>query len=305
MDSTQASNNVTLTSFIPWGTRGHVPQSATSAIYCGIHTACVEVRLSDGRSLVFDAGSGIGQLGRRLEQRGVELLNVFLTHLHLGHIQGLCQLPLLSNPNATIRIYGPGTPADLENTLMMLFSPPFTSVPWSQWPARRLYGSIEHGAIWEEGGVQIEAFRTRHPGEAYGFRVQAGDRALVYMPDNEIVGGNYPTHSTWYDDLVDFIRGADVLIHDAVWLEEEYPSRRGMGHSTIEQAIALAEDAEVAHLYLFHHESHRTDRDLIGQLRSLQMDLAASGSELTIEIAREGWEVRFDGGLGPQRPATS
>lgn len=270
-----------------------MPKTATAAIYGGIHTACVEVRLSDGRSLVFDAGSGIVPLGHNLAKRGVRLLNVFLTHLHQGHIQGLPQLPLLDDPNATVRIYGPGTPTTLEDALTSIFSPPFQAVPWNQRAAHKLYGSVEHGAVWEEGGVEIEAFRARHFDETYGYRIHADGRTLVYIPDNEIVGGNHPTEHAWYDSLVNFAQGANVLIHDAMWFEDEYPNRRGLGHSTIGQAWALAEDAKVENLYLFHHESSRSDRDLLAQLQDIRTDIATTGSKLNVEIAREGWEVRI------------
>ena len=110
--------------------------------------------------------------------------------------------------------------------------------------------------------VRVRSMRVRHSSVTVGYRVEAFGSSVVFIPDNELVGGDYPTPTDWMDRLVAFVSGADLLIHDTTFTEEEYLTREGWGHSTFSQSFALAERAGVKQLQFFHHSPHRSDQEL-------------------------------------------
>ena len=106
-------------------------------------------------------------------------------------------------------------------------------------------------------GYEVSAIAVRHPGGALGYRFttgNAGGRALVYVSDNELSAeARYDDAPGWREKLVEFVRGASVLVHDTMYTAERVRIVRGWGHSTHEQAVELALDADVERLVLFHH----------------------------------------------------
>lgn len=274
----------TIVRVVCWGTRGTLPVPGAQTASFGGNTPAVEVILSDGRHLILDAGTGIRALGEATTWDPGAPIDIFLTHIHLAHVQGLPFFKPAHDPERVIRIYGPDADGTLANTLGVLAAPPFGT---GAFQANVLAGPVEHGASWIDEGIEVIAFRARHPGEVYGYRVRAGGRSVAYFPDNEIVGGTYPVPADWYDALVEFVRGADLLIHDAQLTLDEYPEHRGRGHSAMHHALSLAQDAGVARLVLFHHAPWRSDRDLIGLARDLRHDAAAAGSDLEVVAAQE------------------
>jgi len=107
------------------------------------------------------------------------------------------------------------------------------------------------------GAVTIDSMKVCHPSGTVGYRVRSRGRTLVYIPDNELSTLRAELGQSRYWELVEFCAGADLLIHDAMYTMVEYPARRGWGHSTFEETVALAEDAGVRTLRLFHHAPER------------------------------------------------
>jgi ribonuclease BN (tRNA processing enzyme) len=145
-------------------------------------------------------------------------------------------------------------------------------------------------------GFRACAFRLRHPGTTYGYRLgpAKGTREIAYLTDNELGdGGNYPVGDGWRGELVEFLSGADTLIHDAMYSETIIQARSGWGHSTPKQAVDLAAEAGCRHLVLFHHEPEHDD-DAVDRLLeetrgygkrvapALRIDAAAEGAELPL-----------------------
>ncbi|MFZ2090032.1 MAG: MBL fold metallo-hydrolase, partial [Desulfobaccales bacterium] len=132
--------------------------------------------------------------------------------------------------------------------------------------------------------TQIDAIPLNHPQGCLGFRFQENGQAMVFFTDNELgLDGGYR-----FQDFVKFARGADLLIHDAQYLPEEVSAHRGWGHSTYEEAVRLALEAEVKSLLLTHHDPARTDeqvRKIVTRARQLA---DSSGSRLNVDGAREG-----------------
>jgi phosphoribosyl 1,2-cyclic phosphodiesterase len=279
-----------------WGTRGSLPCPGAGTVHYGGNTSCVEVVDGSGVRIVLDAGSGIRPLGESLahtpQPAQVEL---FLTHFHWDHIQGLPFFQPLYDEAASVRIHGPRQgELDVQALVAGQMRDVYFPVPFGALTAALQFHDLDEVPV-GLGSAVISAHRVRHPTNAWGFRVDAGGRSVAYLPDNELVGGSHAAADGWYDSLCDFIGGVDLLLHDAMFTESEYTRYEGWGHSTATQAVRLAEQAGVRRLQLFHHSPDRTDADLARLLESLQQELAHRGSTLVLEAAAEGEEIMLHG----------
>ena len=116
--------------------------------------------------------------------------------------------------------------------------------------------------------VRVTARYLNHPGLALGYRLEAGGATVVYATDHEphsrhqpSAGAGAPAARVHPEDQrhVEFLAGADLLIHDAQYTLEEYPQKLTWGHSPAELAVDFALAAGVKRLALFHHDPMRSD----------------------------------------------
>jgi ribonuclease BN (tRNA processing enzyme) len=108
------------------------------------------------------------------------------------------------------------------------------------------------GETFAVGDVRVQMARLNHSDPVYGYRLEYGGTSIVYATDTE--------HFACVDPaLARLASGADVLIYDAQYTPEEYPGKVGWGHSTWEAAVALARQAGVRQLVLYHHDPRRSD----------------------------------------------
>jgi phosphoribosyl 1,2-cyclic phosphodiesterase len=289
-----------------WGTRGSVPAPGPFTLRYGGNTSCVEVRTSAGQSLILDAGTGIRLLGERLplatggdEDSPVHL---FLTHFHWDHIQGIPFFSPLQNPRTRVTVHGPRQgKRSVEGLLRSQMSPVFFPLPFARLPAELSYRHVGEEA-WEGVGLRVASIRVRHPSRTLGYRVEGEGVSVAYVPDNELgwVDRGSTTQMKAYDRFLDFLDGVDLLIHDAMYTDEEYRARRGWGHSSVGQTVRLARDAGVGRLWLFHHAPERTDA-VVDRIvdRECRGAAAAGRGDLRIEAAREGVEVELKGETRP------
>jgi phosphoribosyl 1,2-cyclic phosphodiesterase len=253
----------------------------------------VEVRTASGQRLLFDAGTGIRALSRQLEGESEPLeADLFVSHYHWDHIQGFPFLSQLYQPDTRLRVHGPRQgDVPIDHAFAGQMSPLYFPIPLEAMAARVDFATA-NGTPWEGDGVEVTAFRVRHPGVTYGYRISAGGASLVYVPDDEL--GEDPD-PTWYAEMVEFVGGADLLLHDAMFTDQEYPSYRGWGHSTCTQAVRLALDAGVKRLGLFHHAPDRTDAELQRTSELLCGGLRESRSSMELIVAAEGEELILPG----------
>ena len=278
-----------------WGTRGSIPTPGPHTARYGGNTACVSVSGSDGRLVILDAGSGLRPLGHELMVRrnGAIEADILLSHTHWDHIQGLPFFkPLSASGNRFCIVGAAQEGVALEEILRRQMDPMVFPVPLRALAAAIQVQEISEGEI-ALSGFTARAFRLRHPGTTLGFRLAPADggRDFAYVTDNELGdGARYPVGPDWRSRLIQFLSGADTLIHDAMYAEQIAPARCGWGHSTPRQAVALAVEAGCRRLILFHHEPEHDDEALDRLLDDTRAFAARASPGLEVEAASEGME---------------
>ena len=231
--------------------------------------------------IIFDAGTGIIGLGKELLKniQGPLSLNLFLSHTHHDHLSGFYFFDPLFDKRNRINIFGPGSrKRSLAETLRVAMEPALFPIGLDGVEAKKSIWSLVGGECIElrdnrqaprisktvvlrdnytEQAIILTHSSPAHPNGVILYRVFFQGRSVVYATDLEEAPGGYP-------DVIEFARDADVLIHDAQYLESEYTSaanpRGGWGHSTVESATEVAKKAGVKRLVLFHHEPTHDDR---------------------------------------------
>ncbi len=290
-----------------WGVRGSYPTSNSATLKFGGHTSCVEVQTGEHR-LIFDGGTGIIPLGKGLLQSGRSPLQLylFLSHTHHDHIIGLYFFEPLLKPTTQLFIFGPDTARkSLRATLQNAMSSDFFPIGFEEVKARKEIHSLNGGetirlksgkvkpSISQDASARLrngDVTVTTHKSPAHPkhgvllYRVSYRDKSIVYATDIEQQNGGYP-------EVIEFVRGADLLIHDAQYLHCEYASptdsRIGWGHTTVERAVQVAQKAEVKRLVLFHHEPTHDDTTLqqIEQKAQLLLPATVAAYEgMTIDL---------------------
>jgi phosphoribosyl 1,2-cyclic phosphodiesterase len=267
-----------------WGCRGSVATPGPETVTYGGNTACVEVRGGDEIAIVLDAGTGIRGLGGELVQRGTRRIHLFLTHLHLDHVEGLRFFAPLFDPAVELEIWGPRSPTlGLRERILRAFSPPLFPIDLRDVPARVSYHDLPAEPL-ELDGVRISSDLVLHPGPTLGYRIDTRTSSLAYLPDHEPALAGIEGRSLDWVSAGALAEGADVVVHDAQYSEEEYGAKIGWGHSSVADAVAFAHAVAAGRLVLFHHEPTRSDRNL-ELLEQRACDLDESLSPL---LAREG-----------------
>ena len=266
-----------------WGVRGSVPSPGPDTAMVGGNTSCVEVRLGDER-LILDAGTGLRALGDALVAEGAHLrgpLRLLLSHVHWDHVMGLPFFAPLYAKGAHLEIATGPTTKPLRDVLGGLMSAPCFPVDFGSLPSTIGCHDLGTRRRFASGPFEVTVAPLSHPDPVYAYRVDAGGRSVVYATDTE--------HGDVVDErLVELARGADVLVYDAQYLPEEFPMKRGWGHSTFAAGAEVAAAAGVRTLALFHHDPRRTD-DEVGAMVRRARDIFPS----TV-AAREGMRLAFD-----------
>ncbi|NIW49971.1 MAG: MBL fold metallo-hydrolase [Gammaproteobacteria bacterium] len=245
-----------------WGARGSTPISGLGVSRYGGNTPCVEVSDDAGNILIFDAGTGIRELGRTLAGQ-VKRVNLLLTHLHMDHIQGLGFFAPLFDPAVEVHIWGPASATyKLQTRLRRYLSPPLFPVRLRDLPAEVTLHELP-GPPFEIGPFHISSMMVAHPGPTLGYRIETSESVVAYLPDHEPALGleNFPLEGEWTSGYALAV-GADILIHDCQYSDEEYPGHIGWGHSAIGQVVKFAALAGVKKLVPFHHDPSSDDEDL-------------------------------------------
>ncbi len=255
------------------------------------------VSVDDEPPLVLDLGTGLRTLGEALGgSSGSDqplVANALLTHLHFDHVWGLPFFSPLHEPGAHLTLYGPSQSGEsLHSALERVFQPPFFPVPMVEFGGKievREMAPHEGADRLELGGIGVRAARVPHPGHTLGFRLESEGHSLVYLPDHQAPPGpdGRESVSAAVRALCD---GADLLLHDAQYTDEEFEEKPGWGHSTVAYAVRVAAECGVRRLSLIHHDPSHTDREIGALLRSARRLSDARRLE-EVTVAREGTSV--------------
>ncbi|MFX0136704.1 MAG: MBL fold metallo-hydrolase [Candidatus Hodarchaeota archaeon] len=270
-----------------WGTRGSIPSPGPDTVKYGGNTTCVELRLNDGTVIVFDAGTGIRNLGLEIvKKRQDHQINLFLSHSHWDHIQGFPFFTPAYQSNTKINIFGcPPTYDKLREILTNQMESRYFPINFDELKAQISFKAIKRGQ-YPIGNATFSFIENNHPGSAYGFKVIENNRHIVFITDNELLPPN--SKVTRWENFISFCKEAEVLIHDAQYLDKELQNNSGFGHSSYEQALKLGLSANVKHLVFFHHNPSRKDDEIDKIVSEIQNDLKTTNSNLIVSAAKEG-----------------
>lgn len=242
-----------------WGVRGSIACPGVNTVRYGGNTSCIEMRVG-GRTLIFDGGTGLRVLGQELLSRMPVEAEMFFTHSHWDHIQGFPFFTPAFIRGNRFNIYGAIAPngSTIEQRLNDQMLHPNFPVPLQIMGANLTFCDIEVGeAVQFENGVTVENALLNHPGEAVGYRVSWQGKTAAYVTDTEHFPDRLDENVLW------LARDADVMIYDATYTDAEYYSEKtskvGWGHSTWQEAVKVAQAANVKQLVIFHHDPLHDD----------------------------------------------
>lgn len=300
-----------------WGVRGSIPSPGPEFVKYGGNTLCVEVCLEGlDRLIIIDAGSGLRLLGNQLMSKQDSekpfRVDIFLTHTHLDHILGFPFFAPIFQHSTRLNIYGPVTCEEdsLEAVLGGQLSYRYFPIRQVELAANIDYINLKEGSFDLGDGIQLTTKYLNHPLLCLGFRFEYEGKICCTAYDTEPFQNLFITdpHDPAFDTIMahegeaaardeklrleEFFAGADLLIHDAQFTQQEYEaSKRGWGHSPLEHAIQSAMRSQAKRLALFHHDPMRTDAQL-DALAEMHCDSQESDST-EVFFAREGMQVEL------------
>lgn len=239
-----------------WGVRGSIAAPGPDTVRYGGNTPCIEIR-AGGRLLIFDAGTGIRLLGEGLAGSEPMDMDVFLTHAHFDHVCGLPFFAPFFDVRNQVRLWA-GHLANgqgLQAVLRDMMKAPLFPVPPTVFRATVEFHDFLCGSSWELApGITIRTTCLNHPDGACGYRIDHGGRSVCLITDTEHQPGQRNAA------VVGLARGADIMIYDSTYTDEEYASHVGWGHSTWQEACRVADAAGVDRAVIFHHDPAHDDR---------------------------------------------
>jgi CheY-like chemotaxis protein len=287
-----------------WGTRGSIATPGPDTIHFGGNTSCVQVTTDSGALLILDCGTGAHRLAAHLMAQGKKPItaNILLGHTHWDHIQGFPFFSPAFIKGNSVAIHGPeGSRGSLHDVLAGQMEFTYFPIELGQLPAAITYHDLTEG-IHTINGVRVVAQYLNHPAMTLGYRIEADGVAVVYLVDHEPFSDELwravaePGHieSILHEGdrrHAKFMADADLVIHDAQYTPEEYPSKKTWGHSTYDYAVQIGAAAGVRRLALTHHDPSHNDHfvaDIEQKARTLALQL---GTGLDVFCAYEGCEL--------------
>jgi phosphoribosyl 1,2-cyclic phosphodiesterase len=238
-----------------WGVRGSIACPGPNTVRYGGNTSCLEVRCGP-HLLIFDAGTGLRPLGTTLAPLGPSDADLFLTHTHFDHVCGLPFFVPFFQPGNKFRLWaGHLRPKHtLVEVLREMLMAPLFPVPPEIFKADIVYNDFRSGeALKPRPGVLVKTAPLNHPNGATGYRIEYDGRSICFLTDTEHLDGERDANVLALAD------GADIVIYDSTYTDEEYPQYKTWGHSTWQECVRLCEAAAVKTAVIFHHDPGHDD----------------------------------------------
>ncbi|MCX8029016.1 MAG: MBL fold metallo-hydrolase [Brevinematales bacterium] len=289
-----------------WGVRGSIPVPGLHTAVYGGNTSCIEIK--NGEDIfVIDAGSGIRLLGDSIKSNLQKYeINLFLTHTHWDHIQGLPFFSPIFDYRYKIIIHGPSMLGKLKNTISGQMGYIYFPVKTDDLASYIEFRELE-AEVFRIGDTKISSIYLYHPTACLGYSFEYKSKKVVVLFDFEadidrdlIISGNYFNQMVRIigrekvpkiEDIVSFASDADVLIIDAQYTKAEYQTKRGWGHSSIPSAINIGFKAKSKRIVLFHLDPSRKDEDMMLIEHYIENYFKMKGIENRVYVAREGMEI--------------
>ena len=293
-----------------YGVRGSFPVAHPKVARVGGNTSCVAVRCEGAPTIILDAGTGARKLGRELMNEGFgdgagEGIFLF-SHTHWDHIQGFMHFEPFYKQNR-FSVFARGSH---DRRLQQVFAgqadSPYFGYGLNSFAADLSFKAVREGDALEVGPYKIQTVRLNHPGIAVGYRIEHGGKSFIYLTDtapydDQLLGEGFHVRKPDEDPEVraklkeygrqmeEFVTGADVLLYDTFFTEEQYKANPHWGHSTPEEGARLARQGGVGRLVHFHHHPEAWDDDLEERIKDSRRRLG--DGELEILLAREGESI--------------
>tara|TARA_B100000609_G_scaffold199655_1_gene205573 strand:- start:48864 stop:49754 length:891 start_codon:yes stop_codon:yes gene_type:complete len=270
-----------------WGSRGSIPVSGSQFHRHGGSTTSIEIELLDSTEqtpsrVLIDCGTGLTELGKNWGDRVPEAL-MLQTHMHWDHIQGFPFFGPLFNPASQFELYAvPRDGQTFNEVLSQQMTKPTFPIGIDILPATLDFHSLPQNGQMQKGELTLSWVELWHPSGSTAFRIDYKGASFVFTGDVEVQQG-------CRSQLIEFAKDADVMIMDAQYFPEEYESRKGFGHSTPVDAVSVAKEAGIKHLYMTHHDPSHDDERLDEKLRFAQ-SLNNDGL-LTIHNTYDGLQI--------------
>ncbi|NNF66640.1 MAG: GAF domain-containing protein [Gammaproteobacteria bacterium] len=281
-----------------WGTRGSLAKPGADTQRYGGNTSCVEIRSASGTLVVIDCGTGAHDLGQSLkESTSAKQGHLLISHTHWDHIQGIPFFDPFFQPDNEWDIYAPHSLSQsLRDTLAGQMRYTYFPVTLEALGAKIHYHDLVEGTF-EVGDITVRARFLNHTALTLGYRLEVDGCVVVYSCDHEPFAGAHAADPEALNGQnqrhAEFLRDADLVIHDAQYTAAEYPEKIGWGHSTGEYAVAVCVAAGVRQLALTHHDPLRSDNAVDAIVANLQNELATTGQKLQVFGAAEGKTIQL------------
>lgn len=238
-----------------WGVRGSIATPGPAYQRYGGNTSCIEVHCGD-QLIILDAGTGIRPLGKAMLEGAPRNAELLMTHTHFDHICGLPFFAPIYVKGFRVKIRaGHLLPSsNVRKVLCELMMAPLFPIPPSVFGAEVTYQDFSCGETLKlDGDVTVKTGSLNHPNGACGYRIEFDGRSVCYITDTEHKPGSIDQR------VVDLVAGADIMIYDSTYTDEEYPRFAGWGHSTWQEALRVADAAKVKTCVIFHHDPSHDD----------------------------------------------
>jgi phosphoribosyl 1,2-cyclic phosphodiesterase len=241
-----------------WGVRGSTPTPQRENLRYGGNTPCLEFRSAKGTLLILDCGTGLRMLGKAwVEEFGDRPIHahILITHYHWDHIQGIPFFQPLYQKKNRFHFHSLPVPrAPLRRTLQRQMADPYFPIDMDTMRSQWKFRTIKRSPFTIDD-FSIHYRRINHPQGCLSFRVENQGRAVVYATDNE------PGDPRGDRNLRDLARGADVLVYDSQFSREDLgQEKKGWGHSSWEEGVAICQEVGVREFILFHHDPDSDDQ---------------------------------------------
>jgi diguanylate cyclase (GGDEF)-like protein len=257
------------------------------------------MRASDGTVIVLDCGTGARDLGLHLLEHGPRPLRVHLLigHTHWDHIQGFPFFAPAFIPGAEVNVFAPlGFQRSLGEAMAGQMEYSYFPVKLKDLRSRIHFTELEEG-FFRLGDVLVETQYLNHTAPTIAYRLTNASSTVVYVTDHEPYWAPCDRRFAHPGDQrhIAFLRGANLVIHDAQYTDAEYESRVGWGHSPIRYATEIALAAGVKRLALFHHDPTHDDGTMDRLESEAREHVASMNGTVDVFAAFEGLEVEVKG----------